>query len=340
MRIGELSARTGTPARLLRYYEEQGLLTPARLDNGYRDYGEHLVDRVQQIRGLLEAGLPTRLIKNVLPCLDNPCSITISGAGPEVVELLRHERDRMDSRIACLSRNRDAIDAYLSKVTSSVSQPSIRVATPADRDAAVATFVAAFAADPAVRWFLPDDETYPAEAAAMAGHLFDLRVGHGTVWIADGGAAVAMWDPPRSPAGDRAGHPPPPGPGRSPRSLDEPDWAPPGLGRSARSLDEPDRAQDGRFGRYQAVVHRRMPRFPHWYLGVLASHPDHRGRRLGRTVMAAGLARAAADGLPAYLETSNPRNVDVYRSAGFEVAEHLTVDDLPVWIMTTGEGRS
>ncbi|MEV8511799.1 GNAT family N-acetyltransferase [Dactylosporangium sp. NPDC051484] len=306
MRIGELSARTGTPARLLRYYEEQGLLTPARRDNGYRDYGEHLVDRVLQIRGLLEAGLPTRLIKDVLPCLDNPCSITMSDAGPEVVALLRHERDRMDARIACLSRNRDAIDAYLSKVTSPVSQPSIRVATPADREAVVATFVAAFAADPGVRWLLPDDETYPAEAAAMAGQLFDLRVGRDTVWIADGGAAVAMWDPPRSPAGKGAEHPPPP----------------------------------GRFGRYQAVVHKRMPSFPHWYLGVLASHPDHRGRRLGRTVMAAGLARAAADGLPAYLETSNPRNVDVYRSAGFEVAEHLTVDDLPVWIMTTGEGRS
>ncbi|MGI5238216.1 GNAT family N-acetyltransferase [Dactylosporangium sp. CA-139066] len=300
MRIGQLSARTGIPARLLRYYEEQGLLTPARLANGYRDYGEHLVDRVQQIRGLLEAGLPTRLIKNVLPCLDSPCSITISEPGPDVVAQLRHERDRMDARIACLSRNRDAIDAYLSKVTSAV--PEIAVATPADRAAAVATFVAAFAKDPAVRWFLPDDAAYPADAAAMAGSLFDARVGHGTVWIADGGAAIAMWDPPRSPAGDGVEHAP----------------------------------QTGRFARYQAVVHGRMPKIPHWYLGVLATHPDHWGRRLGRSVMAAGLQRAAADGLPAYLETSNPNNVDVYRSAGFDVAEHLMVDELPVWIMTTG----
>jgi GNAT superfamily N-acetyltransferase len=175
------------------------------------------------------------------------------------------------------------------------------VATPADRDAAVGTFVAAFAKDPAVRWFFPDEDTYEADAAAMAGHLFDQRVGHGTVWVADGGAAIAMWDPPRSPAGDGVEHPP----------------------------------QTGRFGQYQAVVHTKMPKIPHWYLGVLATHPDHWGRRLGRSVMAAGLERAAADGLPAYLETSNPRNVDVYRSAGFDVAEHLMVDELPVWIMTT-----
>ena len=50
MRIGELSRRTGTATRLLRYYEEQGLLTPQREENGYREYGEHLVDRVLQIR--------------------------------------------------------------------------------------------------------------------------------------------------------------------------------------------------------------------------------------------------------------------------------------------------
>ncbi|GAA2647303.1 MerR family transcriptional regulator [Dactylosporangium fulvum] len=119
MRIGELSRRTGTPTRLLRYYEEQGLLTPGRLPNGYRDYGEHLVDRVQQIRGLLDVGLPTRVIKDVLPCLDTPCTITISDASEELVELLRRERDRMDARIACLARNRDAIDAYLAQVTAS-----------------------------------------------------------------------------------------------------------------------------------------------------------------------------------------------------------------------------
>jgi DNA-binding transcriptional MerR regulator len=116
MRIGELARRTDTPARLLRYYEEQGLLTPGRLANGYRDYGEHLVDRVQQIRGLLDVGLPTRVIRDVLPCLDTPCTITISDASPELVELLETERDKMDARITCLARNRDAINAYLTQV--------------------------------------------------------------------------------------------------------------------------------------------------------------------------------------------------------------------------------
>lgn len=184
-----------------------------------------------------------------------------------------------------------------------MTEPHITVATPGDRSAVVATFVAAFAADPALRWLLPDDVGYPAQAAEMGGQLFDSRVGHGSVWIADGGAAIAMWDPPRTTAQGSAAHP-----------------------------------AEGRFGRYQAVVHTVLPKFPHWYLGVLAVHPQHRGRRLGRAVMGAGLARAAEDGLPAYLETSNPRNVEIYRSAGFEVARHVMVEELPVWVMTRPAG--
>jgi DNA-binding transcriptional MerR regulator len=62
MRIGELAARTGVSRRLLRYYEEQGLVTPSRALNGYREYGEAHVDVVRQITGLLDAGLTTRMI--------------------------------------------------------------------------------------------------------------------------------------------------------------------------------------------------------------------------------------------------------------------------------------
>ncbi|MEV4167091.1 MerR family transcriptional regulator [Nonomuraea dietziae] len=116
MLIGELSERTGTPRRLLRYYEEQGLINPSRSPNGYRDYDESLVDRVAQIRGLLDAGLPTRIIKQILPCLNKPRVIHFSDATPEMIATLEHERDRMSERVACLTRNRDAIADYLEAV--------------------------------------------------------------------------------------------------------------------------------------------------------------------------------------------------------------------------------
>jgi DNA-binding transcriptional MerR regulator len=123
MRIGELAQRTDVPTRLLRYYEEQELLSPDRAPNGYRDYAESLVDRVVQIRGLLDAGLPTKIIKQILPCLDNPCTIHVSDATPELIATLERERDQMDSRIGCLTRNRDAISAYLDAVRRPAAGP-------------------------------------------------------------------------------------------------------------------------------------------------------------------------------------------------------------------------
>ena len=116
MRIGELSERTGTPRRLLRYYEEQGLIVADRQPNGYRVYDESNLDRVAQIRGLLDAGLPTRLIKQILPCLDKPRIIHFPDATPEMLATLEEERDRMTERIRCLTRNRDAVAEYLDAV--------------------------------------------------------------------------------------------------------------------------------------------------------------------------------------------------------------------------------
>ncbi|MET8799761.1 MerR family transcriptional regulator [Nocardia sp. NPDC004568] len=68
MRIGELAAATGTSQRLLRYYEERGLLTPERTANGYRRYPETAIRDVDRIRRLLAAGLPIRVINDVLDC--------------------------------------------------------------------------------------------------------------------------------------------------------------------------------------------------------------------------------------------------------------------------------
>ena len=116
MRIGELAERTGTSRRLLRYYEEQGLIVASRGPNGYRDYDEPTVDRVLQVRGLLDAGLPTRSIKQILPCLDKPRAIYFPDATPEMLATLEAERDRMTRRAECLLRNRDAIADYLDAV--------------------------------------------------------------------------------------------------------------------------------------------------------------------------------------------------------------------------------
>jgi DNA-binding transcriptional MerR regulator len=118
MRIGELAERTGVSRRLLRYYEEQGLLVPSRAVNGYREYVEAHVDVVLQISGLLDAGLPTRIIRQLLPCLDQPETIYVPDVTPEMIATLQREQARLSERIDFLTRNRDAVADYLDKVIS------------------------------------------------------------------------------------------------------------------------------------------------------------------------------------------------------------------------------
>lgn len=120
MRIGELSKRSGVPARMLRYYEEQGLATPRRLDDGYRSYDEHLVDRVGKIRGLIDAGIPTRIIGDILPCPDRPQTIVVTDPDPELREVLLQERDRMTQKIDILVQNRDSITRYIKAMDSAL----------------------------------------------------------------------------------------------------------------------------------------------------------------------------------------------------------------------------
>lgn len=55
MNIGEASALSGLPAKTIRYYEDIGLVSPARRGNGYRRYGlddVHRLNFVQRARGL------------------------------------------------------------------------------------------------------------------------------------------------------------------------------------------------------------------------------------------------------------------------------------------------
>jgi len=113
MKIGELAARTGVSARMLRYYEGQGLIRPVRLHNGYRDYGDYLIERVVRIRGLLDAGIPTRVIGEILPCFDGSNSTTPVDPDPRLREVLVRQRDRMSENIRVLLENREAIDRYI-----------------------------------------------------------------------------------------------------------------------------------------------------------------------------------------------------------------------------------
>ncbi|WP_043626498.1 MerR family transcriptional regulator [Nonomuraea candida] len=112
MRIGELSRRTGASVRSLRYYEEQGLLRPARLPSGYREYGEGDVSIVRGIRLMLAAGLNSATIAELLPCMaDDGQTLTPACSG--MLPDLRRERERLSGAVAELLAARAALDTLI-----------------------------------------------------------------------------------------------------------------------------------------------------------------------------------------------------------------------------------
>ena len=113
MRIGELADATGVSRRLLRYYEEQGLLRPVRLANGYREYAASDVTAVRYVRALLGAGLGTPVIARFLDCVHDEDDRVVVSACPGVVGDLRRELDRVGRELDRLESSREALDAML-----------------------------------------------------------------------------------------------------------------------------------------------------------------------------------------------------------------------------------
>ncbi|MBF6213031.1 MerR family transcriptional regulator [Nocardia puris] len=112
MRIGELAAATGTSQRLLRYYEERGLITPDRSANGYRDYPESAVRDVARIRRLLAAGLPVRVINDVLACV---CGGD-DDVEPCMEPTLRAELSALDGQLDDLRHRRAELNDLIGRI--------------------------------------------------------------------------------------------------------------------------------------------------------------------------------------------------------------------------------
>ncbi|MGB8939384.1 MAG: MerR family transcriptional regulator [Streptomyces sp.] len=104
MKIGELATATGASVRLLRYYEEQGLLESHRLDSGHRRYNDNAPVVVRRIRALLDAGLPTRVIRDLQPCIRQDGTVAECK-----LETLQEHLDGLDDRISALSETRASL---------------------------------------------------------------------------------------------------------------------------------------------------------------------------------------------------------------------------------------
>jgi len=182
--------------------------------------------------------------------------------------------------------------------------PEVRSADASLQASAISTIVLGFAADPMTRWVWTDPSEYlrmmPRFVKAFGGRAFE----HGTADITDGARAAALWLPPGV----------------------EPDDAE--MGAVMEGTLRPDIAEDiGAVLKGMAEYH---PREPHWYLPLIAADPHWIGQGLGALLMKHALRRCDEQGVPAYLESSNPRNISLYQRHGFQIIGRIQSGSSPV----------
>lgn len=107
MKIGELAQRAGVSVRALRYYEERGLLSPERTPSGQRRYTEDTVEVVRLFQQFYAAGLSSRAIATLLPCVNNGHTTATQR------RMLRAERDRLADRVEEMGRALRRLDELI-----------------------------------------------------------------------------------------------------------------------------------------------------------------------------------------------------------------------------------
>jgi ribosomal protein S18 acetylase RimI-like enzyme len=161
----------------------------------------------------------------------------------------------------------------------------------------------AFATDPAIRYMFPEAPRYLASFSRLATAMAGSALAAGTAWVADGGSAAALWLAPGVHADGEA------------------------IGALVGETVSPDKLET--LGQIGELMGRYHPEEPHWYLSMIGVDPSRQGQGLGSALLKAGLTRCDADGLPAYLESSSPKNVPLYERHGFEVIGLIKPDDHP-----------
>ena len=168
----------------------------------------------------------------------------------------------------------------------------VRPAVPADEPLVIGVITLAFSTDPMARWAFPDPATYlaamPAFARAFGCNGFALGAAH----LIEGGQGAAM-------------------------------WLPPGVQPDAETMNAlteryVPRDQLDDMMKVFTQMESYHPSDDCWYLPMIGVDPSCQGRGYGSALLRYALPQCDRDGVAAYLESSNPRNISLYERHGFE----------------------
>jgi GNAT superfamily N-acetyltransferase len=192
-------------------------------------------------------------------------------------------------------------------------EPAFSVLGDDDRERAVATVVSAFADDPVERWLYPEESQYMAHFPAFVTAFGGSAIDRGTAWRLGECAAVAFWFGPGS----------------------EPD------GEAIATVLAETVAADLHADMFAVLgqMDAAHPRDPHWYLPWFGVDRALQGSGLGGRLLKYCLQIVDRSGLPAYLETPNPRTLAFYGRHGFKVAGVAQAGSCPPLTFMVRPGR-
>ena len=180
---------------------------------------------------------------------------------------------------------------------------TIKYVTTSDEKAAVDVVTLAFSTDPVARWLYPNPHQYltnmPPFVRAYGGKAFV----HGSAYCVEGYTGAALWLPPDV-------HP------------DEDEL----LLLIQHTVSK--REQEDLFALFEQMESYH-PKEPHWYLPIIGVDPTHQGQGYGSALMQHALLPCDRDQTQAYLESSNPRNISLYKRHGFELLGTIQVGTSP-----------
>jgi ribosomal protein S18 acetylase RimI-like enzyme len=181
--------------------------------------------------------------------------------------------------------------------------PVVITAEPQHADRVYAVLTLAFATDPPNRWMYPEPGQYlrqfPKFARALGGAALHLR----TAFVIQDYSAAALWLAPGAKPDEQA------------------------LMKHIEKSVAFDKRAD-----LTAVIEQMVryhPEEPHWYLPFIGVDPARQGKGIGAALLRSVLADCDTARLPAYLESTNPRNQAFYERQGFQAVGHIIEGDCP-----------
>lgn len=183
-----------------------------------------------------------------------------------------------------------------------MERPKVTVVTEQERSRVFASILLSFSTDPLLRWLWPQASDYlncsPAFSAFCGG-----AIDHGSAYRSENFEGAALWFPPGFGPDDEVFS-----------------------GFLEKTL-RPE-IQEDVFHVFEAMGEYH-PTEPCWYLPVIGVDPACQGQGIGAALMKHSLLRPDQEGLPTYLESSNPRNISLYQRHGFEVLGEIQFGSSP-----------